>query len=122
MLSVSFSLVVSSICFAGMAALSLAMDRHYEQVSCRFCVPRWHRIALRVLGVLLLFLSLWVCMAGAGVSVGAVTWTGWLTASALAVALCLTYAPRMVPVAAPLVALGGLVGLALFVSRGVQHG
>ncbi len=66
--SISFSLVVSSICFAGMAALSLAMDRHYEQVLGRFCVPRWHRIALRVLGALLLFLSLWVCMAGSGIS------------------------------------------------------
>lgn len=105
-----------------MAALSLAMDRHYEQVSGRFYVPRWQRIALRVLGALLLLLSLWVCMAGSGVSVGAVTWAGWLTASALAVALLLTYVPRVVPITAPLAALGGLVGLALFMGRGIQHG
>jgi hypothetical protein len=89
------SLAALASCFAGMAALSLAMDRHYQQVAGRSEPPRPHRMALRTAGWLLLAISLWPCIAGWGSSVGLVAWCGFLTAGALLVAWTLPYVPRL---------------------------
>lgn len=107
------SLTACALCFAGMAALSLAMDRHYEQVagasewSCR------HRWVLRPLGWLLLAASLWPCITAWGIGVGLTAWCGWLTAGAMAVAWTLPYIPRWTAGAAALSGVGALLSLAL---------
>jgi len=86
--------------FAGMAALSLGMDRHYEQVfggepgRCRLA-------ALRLFGALLLALALEPAVKAYGASVGAATWAAELTLGAVAVALLLSYAPRTLLPLAP---------------------
>lgn len=107
------SLVVCALSFAGMAALGVAMDRHYEQVTGRAEPPRAHRMALRGMGCGLLAASLWTCIAGSGLSVGLVAWCGWLTAGAMAVAWTLPYMPRWTAGAAVLAGTGALLALAL---------
>ncbi|MBR8656498.1 DUF3325 domain-containing protein [Achromobacter sp. Marseille-Q0513] len=79
--------------YAGMACLSLAMPRHFDQV--------WHRDpsasharALRAAGVLLLGLALLPCVALWGNTVGVVAWLGWLSAGALLWVGMLSWAPR----------------------------
>ena len=88
------SLIAFALCFTGMAALSLAMDRHYEQVTGRSEPPSNQRRALRGLGWLLLTVALWPCIAAWGIGVGLTAWCGWLTAGAMAVAWTLPYIPR----------------------------
>lgn len=87
-------LSVLALCFAGMAALSLAMDRHHAQWSGRDAPPPGQRTALRLGGGLLLVWALWVSVAAWGAGVGAIAWCGWLTAGALSVAATLSYRPR----------------------------
>lgn len=80
--------------FAGMAALSLALDRHYEQFTGIDTAPRRHRLVLRLLGWALLGAALWSCAASAGWGVGLVAWSAWLAAGAMAVGWTLPYVPR----------------------------
>ena len=108
------SLTALALCFAGMAALSLAMDRHYAQLTGRDEPSRRHRIGLRIAGWLLLALSLWPCISGWGLSVGLVAWCGWLTAGGLLVAWTLPYIPRWTAGAAA--ASGAVAVLALSVA------
>lgn len=81
--------------FGGMAALSLAMDRHHEQLTGREGPGRGRRAGLRVTGTALLIAALWSSTQGWGASVGVVVWLGCLSAGALAVTLGLSYAPRL---------------------------
>lgn len=104
---------VFALCFAGMAALSLAMDRHYEQVTGQPEPPRRQRMALRALGWALLAASLWPCLATWGLGVGLTAWCGWLTASAMAVAWTLPYVPRWTLGTATFSGVGALLALAL---------
>lgn len=82
-----------ALCYAGMASLSLAMDRHHGQIWRRDPAPpaRW---LLRGCGWLLLALAAWPCLRGWGASIGAVVWAGSLCAGALAYVLMLAYHPR----------------------------
>jgi|SRR5690606_3710264 len=98
--------------FTGMVAISLAIDRHYSQASGRHDVPRWLRLALRSSGWLLIMVSLRFCIAGWGLSVGLVSWLGFLTTGALMVAGLLAYAPRYMVGAAILFA--ALLPVALY--------
>jgi hypothetical protein len=100
--------------FAGMAALSLGMVRHYEQWTGQRSVPAWHRRALRGSGWGLLALVGWLCIAAWGAGVGLVMWFACLTVAALSVAGGLPYRPRLVVVAAmvAMFAAGVLAGLA----------
>jgi hypothetical protein len=80
---------------AGFAALSLAMDRHWEQLHGRWSEPaiparQW----LRAGGTLGLLVSLGACIVLRGAGQGWVTWAGMLTLAALTLALTLTYASR----------------------------
>ncbi len=83
--------------FSGMALLSMAMERHWGPIAARPGVPWGQCVALRGLWALLFAVALWGCVAGAGLGVGLVTWTSWLTVGTLAVAVLLSYAPRHVP-------------------------
>ena len=103
------------LCFAGMAALSLAIDRHHRQVY-GDDTPQRKRYLLRAAGALLLALAIVPCVLLWGAGAGFVAWIGMLTIGALLAATLLPYWPRRVaPLAAAAGALGiaGLAGLAL---------
>lgn len=103
--------------YAGMAALSLAMDRHAEQVHGRGPRAAW-RVGLRLLGALLLALAAAPCVEAWGASVGVVVWLGLLSAGALLLVLLLPYAPRAVrPLAWVCVAVLVAVGAAVLGAR-----
>ena len=79
---------------AGFCALSLAMDRHSEDVYGRGSTPgRWRRW-LQLGGAVLLCLSLGGSLRVAGSAVGWVLWLGTLTTAALSTVALLSYAPR----------------------------
>lgn len=104
--------------FAAMTALSLAMDRHYEQLTQQREVPSRRRRQLRAGAAALLLLSLGVCIQAWGGPIGSTLWCGFLTLTALAVACSLSYAPKL-PLALALVAVPlGLLGLCLRVALG----
>lgn len=94
MTAASAPVVTLALCLAGMAALSLAMDRHGEHLTGRGEPSRKVRIAARAIGALLLALALWRCVVAWGPSVGPVAWCGGLTAGALLAAGLLTWRPR----------------------------
>ncbi len=97
----------SCLSYAGMAGLSLAMDRHHAQVWGRDARPaaRW---GLRGIGSLLLATAVLPCVWGWGGSVGAVLWLGFLSAGALLVVGWLSLAPRG---AAGVAVVAGLTGV-----------
>lgn len=81
--------------FAGFVALSLAMDRHHEQVFGRgVALPRSRRRALRAAGSAALAVSLVASLAAQGPTQGWVLWCGVLTLAAIGQVLTLTYATR----------------------------
>ncbi|QHJ00200.1 DUF3325 family protein [Xylophilus rhododendri] len=79
----------------GFCALSLAMDRHYEDSFGRGREPGRWRAWLRGGGSLALLLSLLACWALRGLGQGLVLWCGLLTVSAVVTVLVLSYAPRV---------------------------
>lgn len=86
-------LAALSLCYAGMAALCLAMDRHHAQVWRR--APRKPaRRGLRIAGWLLLAVAVVPCVRGWGATVGVVAWFGFLSAAALLLVFLLPYRPR----------------------------
>jgi Protein of unknown function (DUF3325) len=99
--------------YAGMASLSLAMDRHHGQVWGRDAAVNVRR-ALQMAGAVLLALAIWPCVAGWSATVGFVAWLGFISAGALLVALLLPYAPRLVLRSSLLAAVAALAGLLTF--------
>ncbi len=90
----AFVTTAFSAALGGFAALSLAMDRHFEDGFGRGqSVGRW-RAWLRAAGALGLAVSLLACLAAQGTSQGWVLYFGVLTAAALPLVLVLTYVPR----------------------------
>ncbi|AYD65037.1 DUF3325 domain-containing protein [Achromobacter sp. LC458] len=79
--------------YSGMACLSLAMPRHYDQVWGRD-PSAGHTRVLRGAGALLLALALLPCVGLWGNTVGVVAWLGWLSAGALLWVGMLSWAPR----------------------------
>lgn len=97
---------------SGFAALSLAMDRHHEDVFGRGKEPTARRrTQLRGAGALALLLSLVVCVALRGATIGPVLWLGVLTAGALVLVAVLTWLPQRVVRLAQLGVVVALVGL-----------
>ncbi|QPF73254.1 DUF3325 domain-containing protein [Roseateles sp. DAIF2] len=88
----------------GLAWLALAMDVHWEQVRGRGAPqPRGAVRALRVLGVLALAGSLWLCLLVDHVSMASLVWLMALAAAALTVAFTLSWKPRLLaPLLGPL--------------------
>lgn len=105
------SFAALALCFAGMASLSLAMDRHHEQVTGRPSPSPRQRLACRAVGAGLLALALWPCIAAWGGSIGVVGWCGFLSVGALAVAWLLPYAPRFAVAAAAVTGAAALLVL-----------
>ncbi len=79
--------------YSGMACLSLAMPRHYDQVWGRDPSANHTRV-LRAAGILLLLLALLPCVGLWGNTVGVVAWLGWLSAGALLWVGMLSWSPR----------------------------
>lgn len=114
----SYALIVLTalgLCFAGMTALSLAIDRHHRQVY-GDDAPARKRYLLRAGGALLLALAILPCVLLWGAGAGFVAWIGILTIGALLAAGLLPYWPRRVAplaVAAGALSIAGLASLAL---------
>ena len=102
-------LLGAALCYAGMAALCLAMDRHHRQVWNRTGATR--QKALRLIGWLLLAVAIWPCVRSWGSSVGVVIWFGLLSAAALVLVFLLPYRPKAAALLMGVTALGGLPGL-----------
>lgn len=102
-----------ALAYAGMAALSFAMDRHHEQLTRRREVPVRLRVSLRMGGTVLLAAAAVPCVSAWGATVGTVAWLGLLSACALPVALLLPYRPRGVAWLAAFAAVASCIGLAL---------
>jgi len=84
---------------AGFCALSLAIDRHWEQLHGRAdgsksALASRTRRKLRHAGTVGLLASLAACIALRGSGQGWVAWAGMLTAAAITLVLALTYATR----------------------------
>ncbi|MRW82991.1 DUF3325 family protein [Pseudoduganella sp. FT26W] len=101
-------LTAFGLCFAGMAAFSLAIDRHHRQVY-GDDTPVRKRYLLRVAGTLLLVAAIVPCVLLWGGGAGVVAWIGMLTIGALLPATLLPYWPRRI---APLAVAAGTLGLA----------
>ena len=85
-----------ALCYAGLVLLSLSQARQHRRVYGGDVDRRRRRWSLRA-GWALLAASASVSAAGWGPGTGAVVLLGLATLAAVAVALLLTYAPRVVP-------------------------
>ncbi len=95
---------------AGFCALSLAMDRHTEDVFGRGSTPGAWRRWLKLGGTALLCVSLAASLQSGGRAIGWVLWLGALTVAAQVTVGLLSYAPRRfhwIASSAALFALGG---------------
>ena len=110
---ISTILCALGLSYAGMASLSLAMDRHHGQVWGRDAAPNVRR-ALQLAGAVLLALAILPCVAGWSATVGIVAWLGFIGAGALLVVLLLPYAPRLLLRSSLLAAVAALAGLVTF--------
>ena len=81
-------------CYAGFTALCLSTHRHHGELLHSKPSPR-RRLALRVIGWLLLTVSIWPAVAIAGWGQGLVEWCAVLMLSALLLVLLLPYRPRL---------------------------
>jgi hypothetical protein len=101
----------AALCYAGMAGLCLAMDRHHSQVW-KAKAPNRQRL-LRVAGWLLLALAVWPCVLIWDGAVGPVVWCGMLSVGAFVLVLLLPYRPRIAALLAAVAAGAGLPVLLL---------
>ena len=99
-------ILCAALCYAGMAGLCLAMDRHHSQVW-QARAP-WRQRALRAAGWLLLAAAVWPCVQVWGGAVGPVLWCGMLSVGALLLVLLLPYRPRLAALLAAVAAGAGL--------------
>ena len=81
-------------CYAGFTALCLSTDRHHGELLHSKPSPR-RRVGLRVLGWLLLSVSIWPAVSVVGWGQGLVEWCAVLMLSALLLVLLLPYRPRL---------------------------
>lgn len=81
-------------CYAGFTALCLSTDRHHGELLHSKPSPR-RRLGLRVIGWLLLVVSIWPAVDVAGWGQGLVEWCAVLMLSALLLVLLLPYRPRL---------------------------
>ena len=83
-----------ALAYAGMAALSLGMQKHYAQLHADAELPAGRKTLLKVMGWGALALALLPVIHGWSVAMGLVIWTGLVSVAALNVVLVLAYAPR----------------------------
>lgn len=110
MTAVAASAVALALSYAGMAGLSLAMDRHDEQVMGHSEVPPAWRRMLRATSGVVLALALLACTGAWGATVGFTAWWGFLTAGGVLVAWLMAYRPRQAAAGAGVALVFGLAG------------
>lgn len=107
------NLTTLCLAYAGLAALSLAMERHWSDRFGREARPGPWRVPLQLTGALVLAVSLVLCLAAEGFGIGLIAWVGDLTAAGGALVLTLTYWPKAVTISGPaLLSLGVLTATA----------
>lgn len=87
-------LLATLLCYLGFTALSLSMSRHYADMVGGKLAPE-RRQRLRLLGGLILLLSLWAGVEAGGWSIGLVNWFAALMSSALVLLIALSFRPRL---------------------------
>lgn len=97
-----------ALAYAGMAGLSLGMNRHAAQVWPTRKLTNGGQRTLRLAGWLLLAAALPPCLWAWGTAVGIVAWIGLVTCGALLVVWLLAYRPRPAALLALLCTLAGL--------------
>ena len=98
------SLFIFGLLYCGLAALSMAMDRHYKQVWGEKPTASLRHI-LRITGWALLGVSFWISFQSWERGIGSIAWFGILTVAAFTFILLLTYRPKMALYAAPILPL-----------------
>ncbi|MBL4836643.1 MAG: DUF3325 domain-containing protein [Kordiimonadaceae bacterium] len=98
------SLFIFSLLYSGLAALCMAMEKHYKAV--------WgnkpeanKRKAIQFLGWFLLGLSFWLSYNNWENGIGSAAWFGLLTIAAFSFILLLTYRPKIALYLAPILSI-----------------
>lgn len=112
MSTLNASITALALAFAGMAALALAMDRHYEQWTGARELPPGRALQLRCLGVPLLAASFVPAWLAWGATAGTVAWLGFVSAGALLAVALISWRARW---AARLAGLAGVLAGAAWV-------
>lgn len=87
-------LLATLLCYLGFTALSLSMSRHYADAVGGKLAPGPRQL-LRVLGWVMLLLSLWAGVQAGGWTIGLVQWFAALMASALMLLIAMSLRPRL---------------------------
>lgn len=82
---------------AGMASLSMAMEKHHDQIWEQVRLTAWRARALRAAGWMLLFVAAGLAVRLQGASMGLTLWIMEIGLAAVCVGLLLSYAPRALP-------------------------
>ncbi|GEM_PF-2296698 len=82
---------------AGMASLSMAMERHHEQIWGKARLQVWRVWALRAVGWALLITAAVATVRLQGTSMGLTLWAMEISLAAVCVGLLLSYVPRVLP-------------------------
>ncbi|MFJ5444990.1 DUF3325 domain-containing protein [Methylobacillus methanolivorans] len=98
-----------TLAYAGMAALSLGMQKHYAQLTADAELPSSRKVLFKTLGWSLLAFALLPVIQGWSLAMGLVIWVGLISVAAINVVLVLAYQPRL------LAWLGVAVSIALIV-------
>ncbi|MDR0441303.1 MAG: DUF3325 domain-containing protein [Candidatus Accumulibacter sp.] len=88
------NLLCLALSFGGFAALSAGMERHARDIFATAGSPRIRRLRL-LAGCVLLALALPPAIAAHGLSIGIAVWFGFLAAASTALALILSWRPRL---------------------------
>ena len=88
-------LIAFALAYATCLSLSLAMNRHFQQVWPTRTLSSRNQFLLRNGGWLLLMATVVYCAKLAGIAVGLVLTVGLFSAAACALALLLHYTPRL---------------------------
>jgi hypothetical protein len=88
------NLLCLALSFWGFAAISAGMERHAKDIFAAAGSPRVRRLRL-LAGYVLLALALPLAIAAHGLSIGIAVWFGFLAIASTALALILSWRPRL---------------------------
>lgn len=86
-------LLAYALAYAGMASLSLGMEKHYVQARGSDLTASRKKL-FKATGWSLLILAVLPAIYGWGLTIGIVVWTGFVSLAAISVVLVLSYFPR----------------------------
>lgn len=100
-------LLATLLCYAGFAALSFAMPKHWGKLRSTATAPPRSPLRAGALGVFAL--AYWALVNAYGAPIGSAVWAGTLSAGAFLAVLALTYRPSALMITAGLAGLGATV-------------